>query len=339
MNTHSAHLEKRQRGHMPSFRSIAAALAAALMLTSMPADAQQAWPAREVKFVVPFASGTTSDILARAVAQHLAGVLGKPVIVDNQGGAGGNIGAAAVARAQPDGHTILFATTGPAATNKLMYKNLTFDPQRDLEPIVLIGKSPVIIVAAPAVPAKNLKELIDFLKANPDKLNAGYPGNGTLGHITGELFQQRAGVKMGGVQYRGSSAIISDLLGGHINVAMDSMAPYVGNVTEGSLRALAIAGTSRWSGLPDVPTVAESGLPGFEASVWYALLAPTGTPPDVVNKLNAAVNGFLATPATQELFGKLGVQGAGGTPGELKTFIADEITKWEPIVKGANISF
>ena len=339
MNAHSTHLEKRQRGHMPSFRSIAAALAAALVLASLPADAQQAWPAREVKFVVPFASGTTSDILARAVAQHLAGVLGKPVIVDNQGGAGGNIGAAAVARAQPDGHTILFATTGPAATNKLMYKNLTFDPQRDLEPIVLIGKSPVIIVAAPAVPAKNLKELIDFLKANPDKLNAGYPGNGTLGHITGELFQQRAGVKMGGVQYRGSSAIISDLLGGHINVAMDSMAPYVGNVTEGSLRALAIAGTSRWAGLPDVPTVAESGLPGFEASVWYALLAPTGTPPDVVNKLNAAVNGFLATPATQELFGKLGVQGAGGTPANLKTFIADEITKWEPIVKGANISF
>jgi tripartite-type tricarboxylate transporter receptor subunit TctC len=209
-------------------------------------------------------------------------VIGKPVIVDNQGGAGGNIGAAAVARAQPDGQTILFATTGPAATNKLMYKNLTFDPQRDLEPIVLIGKSPVIIVAAPAVPAKNLKELIDFLKSNPDKLNAGYPGNGTLGHITGELFQQRAGVKMGGVQYRGSAAIISDLLGGHINVAMDSMAPYVGNITEGSLRALAIAGTSRWSGLPDVPTVAESGLPGFEASVWYALLAPVGTPPDVI---------------------------------------------------------
>jgi tripartite-type tricarboxylate transporter receptor subunit TctC len=324
---------------MPSFRPFAAALAAAFALMSLPADAQQAWPAREVKFVVPFASGTTSDILARAVAQHLAGVIGKPVIVDNQGGAGGNIGAAAVARAQADGHTILFATTGPAATNKLMYKNLTFDPQRDLEPIVLIGKSPVIIVAAPAVPAKNLKELIDVLKANPDKLNAGYPGNGTLGHITGELFQQRAGVKMGSVQYRGSSAIISDLLGGHINVAMDSMAPYVGNVTEGSLRALAIAGTSRWSGLPDVPTVAESGLPGFEASVWYALLAPAGTPPEVINKLNAAVNGFLATPATQELFGKLGVQSAGGTPAELKTFIAGEIAKWEPIVKGANISF
>ncbi len=157
-----------------------------------------------------------------------------------------------------------------------MYKNMTFDPQKDLEPIVLIGKSPVIIVARPAVQAKTLKELIEFLKANPDKLNAGYPGNGTLGHITGVLFQQRAQVKMGGAQYRGSAAIINDLLGGHIDIAMDSMAPYVSNINEGNLRALAIAGTSRWSGLPDVPTVAESGLPGFEASVWYALLAPSG---------------------------------------------------------------
>jgi tripartite-type tricarboxylate transporter receptor subunit TctC len=324
---------------MLSTRFFAAALAGALLLISIPADAQRAWPAREVKFVVPFASGTTSDMLARAVAQHVAGVIGKPVIVDNQGGAGGNVGAAAVARAEADGHTILFATTGPAATNKLMYKNLTFDPQRDLAPIVLIGKSPVIIVARPAVPAKTLKELTEFLKANPDKLNAGYPGNGTLGHITGELFQQRAQVKMGGIQYRGSAAIINDLLGGHVDIAMDSMAPYVSNVTEGKLRALAIAGASRWSGLPDVPTVAESGLPGFEASVWYALLAPTGTPPEVIEKLNAAINGYLATPAAQDLFGKLGVQGAGGTPAELKTFVADEIAKWEPIVRGANISF
>ena len=324
---------------MLSLRFFAAGFAAALMLTTVPADAQQAWPAREVKFVVPFASGTTSDILARAVAQHVAGVIGKPVIVDNQGGAGGNVGAAAVARAQPDGQTILFATTGPAATNKLMYKNLTFDPQKDLEPIVLIGKSPVIIVARPAVQARTLKELIEFLKANPDKLNAGYPGNGTLGHITGVLFQQRAQVKMGGAQYRGSAAIINDLLGGHIDIAMDSMAPYVSNVNEGNLHALAIAGTSRWSGLPDVPTVAESGLPGFEASVWYALLAPAGTPPDVVQKLNAAINGYLTTPAAQDLFSKLGVQGAGGTPADLKTFIADEISKWEPIVKAADISF
>ena len=324
---------------MSSYRLFTAALAAALVFLSMPARAQQTWPSREVKFVVPFASGTTSDILARAVAQHVAGVIGKPVIVDNQGGAGGNVGASSVARAQPDGQTILFATTGPAATNKLMYKNMTFDPQKDFEPIVLIGKSPVIIVARPGVQAKTLKELIEFLKANPDKLNAGYPGNGTLGHITGVLFGQRAQVKLGGAQYRGSAAIISDLIGGHIDIAMDSMAPYVSNINEGNMRALAIAGASRWSGLPDVPTVAESGLPGFEASVWYALLAPAGTPRDVVEKLNGAINSYLKTPAAQELFVKLGVQGAGGTPADLKAFVADEIAKWEPIVKAADISF
>lgn len=323
---------------MLSFRYAGLALAAAVMFTSPQAHAQ-AWPTRDVKFVVPFTSGTTSDILARSVAEHIAGAIGKPVVVDNQGGAGGNLGAGSVAKADADGHTILFATTGPAATNKLMYKNLTFDPQKDFAPIVLIGKSPVIITANPNVPAKTLKELTAYLKANPGKLNAGYPGNGTLGHITGELFQQRAQVKMGGIQYRGSAAIINDLLGGHIDVAMDSMAPYVSNVQEGKLRALAIAGTSRWPGLPDVPTVAESGLPGFEASVWYALLAPAGTPPEVVAKLNAAANDFLKTSKAKDLFSKLGVQAVGGTPADLKKFVADEIEKWGPIVKGANISF
>lgn len=308
-------------------------------LSAVSALAQQSWPTREVKFVVPFTGGTTSDILARAAAEHVAGVIGRPVVVDNQGGAGGNLGAAAVARAPADGHTVLFATTGPAATNKLMYKNLPFDPQRDFEPVVLIGKSPIIIVAGPKVPAGSLKELTDYLKANPGKLNAGYPGNGTLGHITGELFQQRAQVSMGAVQYRGSAAIINDLLGGHIDIAMDSMAPYVSHVQEGKLRALAIAGTSRWPGLPNVPTVDEAGLPGFEASVWYALLAPAGTSAEVVNKLNAAINDFLKTDRARDLFGRLGVQSAGGTPAELKKFVADEIEKWSPIVKAANISF
>lgn len=314
------------------------AVAVGLAMVSSSAVAQT-WPDRPVTFVVPFTSGTTSDILARSVAEYVAGVIGKPVVVDNQGGAGGNLGAGSVAKADPDGYTILFATTGPAATNKLMYKNMTFDPQTSFEPVVLIGKSPVIIVANPKTPAKSIPELTAYLKANPEKLNAGYPGNGTLGHITGELFQQRAGVKMGGLQYRGSAAIINDLLGGHIDVAMDSMAPYVTNVQEGKLRALAIAGNSRWPGLPDVPTVAEAGLPGFEASVWYALLAPKGTPAPIVTRLNTAINDYIKTDKAKDLFAKLGVQAAGGTPDNLKKFVADEIEKWGPIVKGANISF
>jgi len=289
--------------------------------------------------VVPFTAGTTSDLIARALVDHLSTAIGQPVIVDNRGGAGGNIGAAAVAKAQPDGYTALLATTGPAATNKLIYKELSFDPQRDFTPVALVGKFPVIIVARPDAPMKNLQELIAYGRANPDKLNAGFPGNGTLGHITGELLQDRAQIKFGQVQYRGSAAIITDLIGGHIDIAMDSMAAYVPNVQAGKLRALAIAGANRWPGLANVPTVTESGLPGFEASVWYALLAPAGTPPEIVAKLNAASNAFLKTARAQEIFDSLGIEMAGGSPEDLKDFVESEIAKWRPIIKATNISF
>jgi tripartite-type tricarboxylate transporter receptor subunit TctC len=181
--------------------------------------------------------------------------------------------------------------------------------------------------------------LIDYAKANPDKLTAGFPGNGTLGHVTGELLQQRAQIRFSHTQYRGSAAIMTDLLGGHIDIAMDSMAAYVPNVKEGKLKALAIGAGSRWRGLPDVPTAAESGLPGFEASVWYALLAPAKAPPEIVAKLNAATNAFLNGAQAKEMFDGLGIVPAGGSPDDLKAFIAAEVEKWAPIVKAANITF
>ena len=220
----------------------------------------QSWPTRPVTVVVPFLAGTTGDIVARGLVEHLASALGQPFVVDNRTGAGGNIGGAAVAKAAPDGYTLLLATTGPAANNKFMYKNMPYDPQRDFAPIVLMGKSPVIITAKNSLPATTLKELVDYAKANPGKVTAGYPGNGTFGHITGELLQQSAGMSFVQTQYRGSPAIISDLLGGHIDIGMDSMAPYVALIQEKKLRGLAIAGLQRWPLLPDVPTVAESGL-------------------------------------------------------------------------------
>ena len=250
---------------------------AAFSLFTATCVSAQSWPTHPVSVVVPFTAGTTSDVVARAL-------VGQPFVIDNRGGAGGNIGAGIVAKAKPDGYTLLLATTGPAATNKLMYKDLPFDSQRDFAPIVLIGKSPVIIVARPDLPARSLKELINYAKANPDKLTAGYPGNGTLGHATGELLQQRAQIRFSHTQYRGSAAIMTDLLGGHIDIGMDSMAAYVPNVKEGKLKALAIGAATRWPGLPDVPTAAESGLAGFEASVWYALLAPAKTPADIIAK-------------------------------------------------------
>ena len=299
----------------------------------------QSWPSRSITMVVPFAAGGSADIVARGLADHLSEALGQSVVIDNKGGAGGNVGAATVAKAQPDGYMLLLATTGPAATNTLMYKNLTFDSQRDLAPVVLIAKSPVIIVARPGAAIKSLPELIAYAKANPGKLTAGFPGLGTLGQITGELLRQRAGADMTQVQYRGGSAIINDLIGGHVDIGMDSMAPYVPHIREGTLKALAIAGAKRWPELPDVPTVAEAGLPGFEATVWYCLLAPAGTPAEAVDRINAAANAYLKTIRAKELFTTLNMETAGGSPADLKSFIGAEIEKWGPIVKAANITF
>lgn len=273
-------------------RRCAFTLAAFVVATVTSAQAEN-WPARPVTLVVPFTAGTTSDVIARSLVEHLNAALGQPFVIDNRGGAGGNIGGAVAAKAQPDGYTFLFATTGPAATNKLMYKDMPYDPQRDFVPVVLVGKSPVIMVARANAPFSSLKEMIEYAKANPGKLTAGFPGNGTLGHISGELLQARSGIKFGHVQYRGSPQIITDLIGQHIDIGMDSMAAYVSNIQEGKIKALAMAGGKRWSGLPSVPTASESGLPGFEASVWYVILAPAGTPPDVMAKLNAATNDYF----------------------------------------------
>ncbi|MBN9051161.1 MAG: tripartite tricarboxylate transporter substrate binding protein [Rhizobiales bacterium] len=313
--------------------------AAAAMLLSATAASAQTWPSRPVTLVVPFTAGTTSDVIARGLIEHLATKLGQPFIIDNRGGAGGNIGGAAAAKAAPDGYTFLFATTGPAATNKLMYKDMSYDPDRDFAPVVLIGKAPVIVVAKKDAPFSTLKEMIDYAKANPDKLTAGFPGNGTLGHITGELLQARAGIKLVDTQYRGSPPIITDLIGGHIDVGMDSMAAYVPTVKDGKIKALAIAGGKRWSKLPDVPTASESGLRGFEAAVWYVILAPTGTPADVIAKLNAATNEYIKSEKARTFFDNLGVEASGGTPADAKAFMASEVEKWAPIIKAAKISF
>jgi len=314
--------------------------AATAALVSQPAESvAQAWPNRPITMVVPFTAGTTSDIIARGLAQHLSEKLGQTVVIDNRGGAGGNIGGAVVARAQNDGYTMLFATTGPAATNKLMYQNMPYDPQKDLAPIGLVGKSPIIITARPDAPFSTLKEYVAYAKSNPDKSNGGFPGNGTLGHITGVLLQSTAGIKFGFVQYRGSAPIIADLIGKNIDIAMDSMAAYVPAVEAGQIKALAIAGPQRWSKLPNVPTASESGLPGFEAAVWYALYAPAGTPADIIAKVNAATNDYLKTDKAKAFFDNLGVQSSGGTPDDLKAFTAAEIEKWGPAIKAADIKF
>lgn len=312
--------------------------AAFAVLVSASASAQD-WPSRPVTVVVPFTAGTTSDVIARGLLSHLQSALGQPFIIDNRGGAGGNIGGSIVAKAAPDGHTLFFATTGPAALNQLMYKEMPFAPQRDFEPAVIVGKAPIIFVAKTTAPFSTLKGLIDYAKENPGKLTAGFLGNGTLGHITSELVQTRTGVKFEQIRYRGSPQMVTDLISGNIDIGLDTTAAYAPLVQEGKVKALAIAGGKRWSKLPQVPLASEAGLPGFEASVWYAVLAPVGTPADIISKLNAATNDYIKTAKAQEFFETLGVESTGGTTAEAKAFIAAEIEKWAPIIKGADISF
>lgn len=313
-------------------------LSAALLLSQSAPGLAETWPSRQITMIVPFTAGTTSDVIARSLARELGEKLKATVIVENKGGAGGNLGAMQVARANPDGYTILFATTGQAATNQLMYKKMEYSPQRDFAPVVLVAKAPVIITARPDAPYSTLKDFIAYAKAHPGKVTAGFPGNGTLGHITGELLARSAGIDFAKTQYRGSAAILTDLLGGHIDVGMDSLAGYVPAVKEKKIKALAVASAERWSKLADVPTVAES-LPGFEAGVWYAMLVPAKTPDDVIAKLNAVTNDWVKDEKTKEFLANLGITPAGGSPADLKAYTEAEIKKWEPIIKAANISF
>jgi tripartite-type tricarboxylate transporter receptor subunit TctC len=320
-------------------KRILTSLALCLGVAGINAAHAQSWPNKTVTMIVPFTAGTTSDVIARSFTDYLSNKLGKGVIIDNRGGAGGNIGGAAAARSAPDGYTFFFSTTGPAATNKLMYKQMSFDPQKDFVPVVLIGKSPVIIVARQNLPAKDLGEMLAATKVAGKEFSVAYPGNGTLGHITGALLQANTGSKLIETQHRGSASIITDLLGGHLDLGIDSMAAYVTNVQDGKIRALAVASSKRWPKLPDTPTVSEAGIPGFEASVWYAVLAPKGVSPEIVSAMNAHANAFLAEPKTKELFAELGIEPSGGTPAQLTGFIESEIEKWGPVIEASGIKF
>lgn len=316
--------------------AVAAVLCAIAAPTTLLA---QSWPARPVTMIVPFPAGGNTDVLARAVAAALSDKLGKQFIVDNRGGAGGNIGATVVAKAASDGYTLLFATPGPVAQNRLMYKTMPFDPDKDFQPIVLIANSPLIVTAKADSPFKTLKEMVAFAKANPGKLNAGVPGQGTLGHITSELLKSASGAEYTNVPYRGTAPLLTDLLGGQIDLASDFMTTYVPLVKDGKVRALAVTSATRSPALPDVPTVIESGVANFEATAWYSLLAPTGTPDEVIQKVNAAVNDWLKTPKANEVLTTMAMLPNGGTPEQLKAYIAAEVAKWSPVIKAANIQF
>ncbi|TPG57096.1 tripartite tricarboxylate transporter substrate binding protein [Roseomonas nepalensis] len=318
-------------------RRVALAIGTAGLFTA-PAARAQAWPSRPVTVIMPFSAGGGTDLLARALAQHLGETLGQQFVVDNRSGAGGNIGGAVVARAAPDGYTILFGTPGPLANNKLIYRNLPFDPEQAFAPVVLIAKSPLVVAAKASLPVGSIREMVAYAKANPGKLTVGVPGNGTLGHITALLLEKELGISLTSVPYRGTADVVKDLLGGQIDLAMDFLPSYVPLAHEGKIRALAVTTAQRSSDLADVETVQEAGFRGFEASAWYALAAPAGTPNEIVERLNAATNAFLGSARGQEAIAKLSMQAVGGTPAELRAFIAAELRKWAPVVREANIA-
>ena len=326
-----AHPGQRTHDRKTVFRSLAIVLLLALAsLTGAPAFAQ-GWPERPVKLVVPHSAGGAPDVLSRIMAKVLGEKLGQPFVVENRVGANGNLGAGAAATAAPDGYTLLFTTTGPLAYNKIVYKaSTTFDPAKDFTPIIEVARLPLIIAANSTLPVKTLPELVAYAKANPGKVTAASPGNGSMGHMTADLVQTGLGIQMLHVPYRGSAPAMNDLISGQVNICFDLASTYAEQVKAGTLRALAITTPKRWPLLPDVPTLAELGMPNFDATGWIAMVGPAGLPADIVNKVNKVANDFIASKEGRDAMDKLGMVPAGGTPQQLREFMASELVKWTP---------
>ena len=312
-------------------RSISLALALALMLLGQ-AHAQTAWPAKPIRLIVGFAAGGSTDVTARIIAQALSDRLGQPVVVENRGGAGGNIGADAVAKADPDGYTLLMATSSTFAANPNLYKTLPFDVQKDFAPITVTAFIPNLLVVNPSVPANNVADFIAYLKANPDKLNFASAGNGTSQHLSGELFNSLAGVRMTHVAYRGGAPAVTDLLGGQVQVIFAPLVEVIQQVRAEKLKALGITTAKRSPLLPDVPTILKS-LPGYEVALWNGLLAPAKTPPDIIDRINRATIEALRSPEVKAKLAEQGSEPVGNTPAEFKAFIESELVKWRRLVE------
>lgn len=316
-----------------------AALAAAVSALTLlaPQAFAQAFPDRTITMVVPFAAGGSTDVVARIVAQKMGDDLGQQVIVDNVAGAGGNIGAQRVAQSEPDGYTILMGTVATHALNPLMLKTKPYDPEKDFAPISLLVIVPNVLVVNPELPAKTVPELIALLKANPDKYAYASSGNGTPLHLSGELFKAMAGVQMEHIPYKGAGPALNDVLGNQVPIMFDNLPSSTPHIKGGTLRALGVTTAERAPSFPDVPTIAES-VPGYETYTWNALFAPANTPPDIVARLNAAAKKALADPFVVDKMKEFSAAIVGSSPEDLGKHVKAELAKWEPVVKGANIS-
>jgi tripartite-type tricarboxylate transporter receptor subunit TctC len=306
--------------------------ATALALTSATTLAQ-GYPAKPVTIVVPWPPGGPSDIAARPMAKGLQDALGKPFVVDNRGGAGGNIGSDFVAKSAPDGYTLLITSSAPIVINPSIYKKMPYDPAKDLAPITNLIRVPLVLAVHPSVPAKNLQELIAHIKSKRGELQYASSGNGTPQHLTGELFKTTAKLDMVHVPYKGSAPAITDLVGGHVPLMFDSTIAILPHIKAGKLKAIAVTGAKRSPQLPDVPTFAEAGMPGFESYAWYGFFAPAKTPQDVVAKLNAEALKVMKSSDYRKVLEDTGSEFVGDTPENFATFVKAEAVKWGKVAK------
>jgi tripartite-type tricarboxylate transporter receptor subunit TctC len=308
------------------------ALLAAVLLSSAAAWAQS-WPAKPVRFIVPFPPGGSTDVLGRIVAAKLSEALGQQVIVDNRGGAGGIIGTDIVVKSPPDGYTLLMTASAPIAINVTLMKNVPYDPRKDLAPVSRIGSTPLVLVIHPSVPARSVKELIALLRARPNDFTYASAGNGTPQHLSAELFKTLANVKMAHVPYKGSGPAMIDVISGQIPITFEVFITALSYVKSGRLRALAQTGSTRSTHLPDVPTIGETGVPGYESAGWYGVLAPAGTPQTIIGRLHAEMSRIMGTADMQQRMADLGADPANETPEQFGAFIRAEIVKWAKVIK------
>lgn len=320
-------------------RLLAAATLAAIALTLPAAQAQADYPERDVKIIVPFPAGGTTDIAARVVAAELGKTWNKPVVVDNKAGAGGNVGTAEAARATADGYTLLMGTVSTHAINQSVYSKLPYDPVKDFVPVTLVIPVPNILEVNPKFADKHgirtVADLIKYLKANPDSVNMASTGNGTSTHLSGELFQTMTGTRMTHVPYKGSSPALTDVMGGSADLIFDNLPSSMGYIKGGKLRPLAVTTAARSPALPDVPTMAEAGVKGYEASSWFGLLAPAGTPPAIVEKIQRDVAAALQQAPVRAQLQAQGATPSGNTPAQFKQFMAQETAKWAKVVQAS----
>ncbi len=297
----------------------------------------QTWPARSIRVVVPYPAGGGADFVARVFCKALSDTIGQQFVVDNRGGANGNVGSEAAAKSTPDGYTLLVTASTNLTINPNLYRKMPFDVQRDLMPISILAIQPTILVVHPTLPARSVKDLVAIAKARPGQLNFGSAGAGSSAHLAAELFKMVAGVDMVHVPYKGTGPATADLLGGQIPLMFNNLPPSVALVKAGKLRALAVTGEKRSPAMPDVPTMAEAGYSGVVLTLWNGMLAPAGTPAEIVARLNTEINKTLALPDVKQRFLDLAADPAGSTPGDLSAYIRSEIAKWGKVIKIAGI--